>query len=182
MSTFIGAVREIVARAASPERRASDPPAFAGLLADDDWLPAEYAATRPRAAWAAGSASGCSSAPATGSLSLFSLVVPSGAQTPVHDHLAWGLVGLYRGTQDEEMFARGRGARVRREALADPGDFYPLLPPRDDIHRVRTTSDETSVSIHLLSNDTGCAWRPLRAGHGRGQAVPVGVCERACEE
>jgi predicted metal-dependent enzyme (double-stranded beta helix superfamily) len=34
-----------------------------------------------------------------------------------------------------------------------------LIPPRDDIHRVRTTSTETSVSIHLLTNDTGCVWR-----------------------
>src|SRR5919205_353590 len=41
----------------------------------------------------------------------------------------------------------------------EPGDFYALLPPRDDIHRVRTTSPETSVSIHLLTNDTGCVWR-----------------------
>ena len=40
-----------------------------------------------------------------------------------------------------------------------PGDFYALLPPRDDIHRVRTTSENTSVSIHLLTNDTGCVWR-----------------------
>jgi 3-mercaptopropionate dioxygenase len=39
------------------------------------------------------------------------------------------------------------------------GDFYVLIPPRDDIHRVRTTSAETSVSIHLLTNDTGCVWR-----------------------
>jgi predicted metal-dependent enzyme (double-stranded beta helix superfamily) len=95
------------------------------------------------------------------SLSLFSLVVPSGAQTPVHDHLAWGLVGLYRGTQDEEIFATtGDGGLALRERRAlGPGDFYALIPPADDIHRVRTTSAETSVSIHLLTNDTGCVWR-----------------------
>jgi predicted metal-dependent enzyme (double-stranded beta helix superfamily) len=40
-----------------------------------------------------------------------------------------------------------------------PGDFYALIPPTDDIHRVRTTSSEPSVSIHLLTNDTGCVWR-----------------------
>jgi len=93
-------------------------------------------------------------------LSLFSLVVPAGSETPVHDHLAWGLVGLYRGTQDEEIYARREGELelVEQRALA-PGDFYVLLPPRDDIHRVRTTSEETSVSIHLLTNDTGCVWR-----------------------
>ena len=94
------------------------------------------------------------------SLSLFSLVVPPGAETPVHDHLAWGLVGLYRGTQDEEIYTLERGelsVKERRQLAA--GDFYVLIPPRDDIHRVRTTSPETSVSIHLLTNDTGCVWR-----------------------
>ena len=47
---------------------------------------------------------------------------------------------------------------VERRSLAR-GDFYVLLPPRDDVHRVRTTSPQTSVSIHLLTNDTGCVWR-----------------------
>src|SRR5437763_12532019 len=114
---------------------------------------------RRRAVWAAGSANG-SYRGDDGSLSLFSLVVPPRAETPIHDHLAWGLVGLYRGTQDEEIYARGNGGLelVERRSLV-PGDFYVLIPPRDDIHRVRTTSAETSVSIHLLTNDTGCVWR-----------------------
>jgi 3-mercaptopropionate dioxygenase len=47
---------------------------------------------------------------------------------------------------------------VERRALA-PGDFYALMPPCDDIHRVRTTSATTSVSLHMLTNDTGCVWR-----------------------
>ena len=95
-----------------------------------------------------------------GSLSLFSLVVPPEARTPVHDHLAWGLVGLYQGTQDEEVFGPGQGAlEVLERRSLEPGDFYALIPPRDDIHRVTTTSAEPSVSIHLLTNDTGCVWR-----------------------
>jgi predicted metal-dependent enzyme (double-stranded beta helix superfamily) len=95
-----------------------------------------------------------------GSLSLFSLVVPPGAETPVHDHLAWGLVGLYRGAQDEEIFVRADDELTLTESRSlSPGDFYALIPPTDDIHRVRTTSPETSVSIHLLTNDTGCVWR-----------------------
>jgi predicted metal-dependent enzyme (double-stranded beta helix superfamily) len=94
------------------------------------------------------------------SLSFFALVVPPGAQTPVHDHLAWGLVGVYDGTQDEEVYAFRDDVLelVERRALA-PGDFYALIPPHDDIHRVRTTSATTSVSLHLLTNDTGCVWR-----------------------
>jgi predicted metal-dependent enzyme (double-stranded beta helix superfamily) len=95
-----------------------------------------------------------------GALSLFALVVPSGSATPVHDHLAWGLVGLYRGTQEEEIYDPAGGAlRLAESRALSPGDFYALIPPRDDIHRVRTTSAEDSVSIHLLTNDTGCVWR-----------------------
>src|SRR5262245_44881499 len=95
-----------------------------------------------------------------GSLSLFSLVVPSGSETPVHDHLAWGLVGLYQGTQDEEVYEhRSDGLELVESRALTPGDFYALIPPGGDIHRVRTTSKETSVSIHLLTNDTGCVWR-----------------------
>jgi predicted metal-dependent enzyme (double-stranded beta helix superfamily) len=119
---------------------------------------------------------------ADGSLSLFSLVVPPGVATPIHDHLAWGLVGLYRGAQDEEIYARRKGALelVERRSL-ETGDFYVLIPPRDDIHRVRTTSTETSVSIHLLTNDTGCVWRhaydPASASHRR--SVPATSTSRA---
>ena len=39
------------------------------------------------------------------------------------------------------------------------GDCYPLIPPTDDIHYVRTTSESASVSVHLLANDTACVWR-----------------------
>jgi predicted metal-dependent enzyme (double-stranded beta helix superfamily) len=86
--------------------------------------------------------------------------VPPGSATPIHDHLAWGLVGLYRGAQAEEIYAQRNGAlELVEQRRLDAGDFYALIPPRDDIHRVRTTSAETSVSIHLLTNDTGCVWR-----------------------
>jgi predicted metal-dependent enzyme (double-stranded beta helix superfamily) len=135
-------------------------PAFAELLADPDWLPRRFREPAPESGMGGGIGQWSLYRAGDGSLSLFSLVVPPDAQTPVHDHLAWGLVGLYRGTQDEEIYARSDAGLelVERRALA-PGDFYVLLPPRDDIHRVRTTSPETSVSIHLLTNDTGCVWR-----------------------
>jgi predicted metal-dependent enzyme (double-stranded beta helix superfamily) len=102
-----------------------------------------------------------------GSLCLFSLVVPPGASTPVHDHLAWGLVGIYRGRQDETVYRRlDDGADASKATLEvakrqelGRGEFYPLLPPTDDIHYVRTISETASISIHLLANDTACVWR-----------------------
>ncbi len=158
---FVAAVRDEVSGTRSPEDAcAAIRPHFASLLADDTWLPDEYAAAAPESGMGGGIGQWLLFRAGDGSLSLFSLVVPPDAQTPVHDHLAWGLVGLYRGTQDEEIYAERDGALalVERRALA-PGDFYDLLPPANDIHRVRTTSPDTSVSIHLLTNDTGCVWR-----------------------
>lgn len=158
---FVADVRAAIAAADSPAN-ACDAirPRFAELLADPDWLPERYREGDPESGMGGGIGQWLLFRAEDRSLTLFALVVPSGSQTPIHDHLAWGLVGLYRGTQDEEIYAeRATGLeRTERRALA-PGDFYALLPPRDDIHRVRTTSGETSVSIHLLTNDTGCVWR-----------------------
>ena len=161
LRAFVAAVETAIGGAVSPEDAcAAIRPTFASLLADPDWLPAGFRADAPESGMGGGIGQWLLYRADDGSLSLFSLVVPPGAQTPIHDHLAWGLVGLYRGEQDEEIYAARDGALelVERRSLR-PGDFYALLPPRDDIHRVRTTSPETSVSIHLLTNDTGCVWR-----------------------
>jgi 3-mercaptopropionate dioxygenase len=142
-------------------------PAFADLLGAVGWLPEEY--TRPDATSGMGGGIGQYALfrAQDGSLCLFSLVVPSGASTPVHDHLAWGVVGVYRGRQEETIYRRLDDGRdeaharleVARQQVVDAGQFYTLLPPTDDIHYVKTVSDVPSVSIHLLANDTACVWR-----------------------
>jgi 3-mercaptopropionate dioxygenase len=158
---FVADVRDRIAAAKSPsDACALISPLFAGLLADPDWLPAAYQEAAVDSGMGGGIGQWLVFRAADRSLALFSLVVPPGAMTPVHDHLAWGLVGVYRGNQDEEFYRPGDGrlALLRRRPI-NPGDFYALLPPRDDVHRVRTTSAQTSVSIHLLANDVGCIWR-----------------------
>ena len=182
---FVAGVRADIAAARSPAG-ACDAirPRFAALLADATWLPAVYQEGDPDSAMGGGIGQWLLFRAGDRSLSLFSLVVPSGAQTPVHDHLAWGLVGLYRGAQDEEVYGEraGRLRLVERRALA-AGDFYALIPPTDDIHRVRTTSQETSVSIHLLTNDTGCVWRHAYDAHS-GERTPFrsGYVNVSCED
>jgi predicted metal-dependent enzyme (double-stranded beta helix superfamily) len=158
---FVDGVREAIAAASSPEAACEAiRPDFAELLADQTWLPDELAEAVPGSGMGGGIGQWLLYRAGDESLSLFSLVVPSGSATPVHDHLAWGLVGLYRGEQDEEIYAReGEELRLVESRALHAGDFYALFPPHDDIHRVRTTSAETSVSIHLLTNDTGCTWR-----------------------
>ncbi len=181
---FIAAVRDEIGRAGSPEE-AIDliGPLFADLLADSEWLPSSYQEPAPASGMGGGIGQWLAFRAADRSLSLFSLVVPPGAMTPVHDHLAWGLVGIYRGTQDEEFYRPGDGRLelTRRRPLA-PGDFYKLIPPRDDVHRVRTTSEQTSVSIHLLANDTGCVWRHTYDEHtGSPSPFRSGYVNAECE-
>jgi 3-mercaptopropionate dioxygenase len=182
---FVDDVRVTIASASSPEQACEAlRPRFAELLADPDWLPARYQAAAPESGMGGGIGQWLLYRAEDQSLSLFSLVVPPDSETPIHDHLAWGLVGLYRGEQDEEIYARREGALelVERRSLV-PGDFYVLIPPRDDIHRVRTTSPETSVSIHLLTNDTGCVWRhSFDPGSGEERPFRSGYVNVACED
>ena len=187
--SFVAGVRETVSRSRGPEEAVEAlRPIFSELLADDAWLPEEYRAPVPGSGMGGGIGQWLLFRSAERDLSLFALVVPSGAATPVHDHLAWGLVGLYRGEQEETVYdaragADEEGLTVKLRRTVKKGDFYPLLPPRDDVHRVRTTSPETSVSIHLLANDTGCVWRhsydpetgdisPFRSGYANRPCPP----------
>jgi 3-mercaptopropionate dioxygenase len=182
---FVDSVQVVIASATTPADAVERiRPEFARLLDDSSWLPAEYQESAPESGMGGGIGQWLLYRAGDGSLSLFSLVVPAESETPVHDHLAWGLVGLYRGTQDEEIFEREGGALrlVERRGLK-PGDFYALIPPRDDIHRVRTTSQETSVSIHLLTNDTGCVWRhSYDVDSGEEHAFRSGYVNVPCED
>ena len=182
---FVAEVQAEIAGASTPRAAcAAIEPWFGELLAYSGWLPDEYQAAAPESGMGGGIGQWLLYRADDGSLSLFSLVVPPGSETPIHDHLAWGLVGLYRGTQDEEIYApRGGVLELVEQRSLEPGDFYVLIPPRDDIHRVRTTSAETSVSIHLLTNDTGCVWRhSFDPASGEARPFRSGYVNVRCED
>jgi predicted metal-dependent enzyme (double-stranded beta helix superfamily) len=166
-------------------------PAFARLLADDQWLPEQYAVPHHASGMGGGIGQYALYRAEDGSLCLFSLVVPAGSATPVHDHLAWGLVGIYRGRQHETVYRRlddgqdqtRADLEISKQQTLSAGQFYALLPPLDDIHYVRTVSDAPSISIHLLANDTACVWRhrfepaagsvtPFRSGYANAPCPP----------
>lgn len=168
LQNFIEAVNDIRGRLNDPHQIVTKiRPHFETLLNDKTWLPEDF---QEPAKGESGMGSGIGMwllyRAGDGGLAFSALVLPPGAQTPVHDHLAWGLVGLYRGEQDEEIFSRhdegGEDGHAHIEIsdtnILRPGDLYELLP-ENDIHRVRTTSEVTSVSLHLLGNDNGCIWR-----------------------
>lgn len=183
--SFVTTVRDRIAAAESSAAAcAALDPLFVELMADRDWLPERYQLDAPASGMGGGIGQWLLFRSADRSLCLFSLVVPPGSMTPVHDHLAWGLIGLYRGTQDEEIYRPvADGLDLVRQRPLQPGDHYWLIPPHDDIHRVRTTSQETSVSIHLLASDVGCILRHTY-DELTGEAKPFrsGYVNAACEE
>jgi predicted metal-dependent enzyme (double-stranded beta helix superfamily) len=167
MRSFVGAIDAIRETTTDVEEIiAAIRPHFAELMADQEWLPQQYQEPSENSGMGGGIGMWLLYRAGDGSLAFSSLVVPPGAETPVHDHLSWGLVGLYRGAQDEIVYKRvDDGADDDRAVLEvlesnslAPGDFYDLLP-WNDIHRVKTTSETTSVSLHLLGNDQGCVLR-----------------------
>lgn len=166
---FISEVQAVIAGTTSiPERLAAIRPLFTAVMNDPYWLPDEFRMTYEHGGMGKGIANWLLYRDLGGSLSLSALILPHGAATPVHDHLAWGLVGLYVGEQDEEIYepAVPVGATdhhadlklVEKKHLT-AGSFYELMPPTGDIHRVVTTSPEPSISLHLLGNDVGCILR-----------------------
>jgi 3-mercaptopropionate dioxygenase len=121
---FVGGVRAEIDAATSPDRACElIEPLFGRLLADRTWLPEQYQEPAAESGMGGGIGQWLLFRAADRSLSLFSLVVPPGAMTPVHDHLAWGLVGLYRGNQDEEFYRPEVGRlELARQRPLSPGD------------------------------------------------------------
>jgi len=196
LQEFIREIGAIVSRSASPAEalRAMRGP-FARLLADREWLPKKFQLPAAHSGMGAGKATWLIYRSADRSLSLSSLVVVPGEVTPIHDHLAWGLVGLYEGTQEERVYREVRNAGEGHSDLElvavnrlKAGEFYELLPPENDIHSVQTTSAIPSVSLHLLGRDIGCVWRhaydpthsavrPFRSGYTNAPCEDEAPCD-----
>lgn len=190
---FVADVRAALAASDNPESALQAVrPIMAQLLAEDGWLPDEFTREAdPSQGMGGGIGTWLIYRAREADLSLFTLVVPGWRSTPVHDHLAWGLIGLYRGEQAETFYRRlDQGQQegqaqleVAERRLLQRGDLYELLPPDGDIHSVVTIGEEPSVSLHLLANDVGCIWR--HAFDPPSQTVRTfrsGYTNRACPE
>lgn len=160
---FVDDVKRIFRQQLSIQQRLDQArPIFHQLLMQDGWLPPEFAQRDANSGMGEGIGTWLMFRSAEGDLSLFSLVVDPHKETPVHDHLCWGLIGLYRGGQSEKVYRHGHAGSavwLAEERQLDRGGIYDLIPPEGDVHSVATVSAEPSVSIHLLGSDIGCMWR-----------------------
>lgn len=98
-----------------------------------------------------------------GSLSLYALVWLPGQWTPVHDHGAWGVVGVVEGVLEERSYMCpdgeikcDEGIRLRRGGtiLIGQGSITSFVPNPDHIHMTGVpTTRPRAVSLHLYGRN-----------------------------
>ncbi len=90
-----------------------------------------------------------------GSFSITALIWRPGQFTPIHDHVAWCVVGVMQGVEHEELYSLGQDGSYLTEAgrnVNNLGEVSGLAPP-GDIHRVRNSSGQTAISMHIYGAD-----------------------------
>jgi predicted metal-dependent enzyme (double-stranded beta helix superfamily) len=91
-------------------------------------------------------------------LSVVALVWLPGQTTPIHDHVSWCVVGVYRGAEHETHYRLvddGDGEQLVPvgEVVAAPGHVEALVPPAENIHAVTATGAGKTISIHVYGAD-----------------------------
>ena len=123
------------------------------LVAVDDWLPADCA--QPHPTYYQQYLLHCD---AQARFSVVSFVWGPGQFTPIHDHLAWGVVGVLRGRELAQGFKlTASGIEADGPLVSLPAGAVAAVSPRiGDIHRVSNAlSDQVSISIHIYGTDIG---------------------------
>ncbi|MGO8951629.1 MAG: hypothetical protein ACLQUY_29040 [Ktedonobacterales bacterium] len=92
--------------------------------------------------------------------SIVSLVWLPGQATPIHDHICWCVVGVLEGEEFEERYSLredGAGnrwlARTGEWIISPGGVTSALVPPSENIHRVRNAGEQLAISIHVYGAD-----------------------------
>jgi predicted metal-dependent enzyme (double-stranded beta helix superfamily) len=133
---------------------------LADLVNHDDWLPDEFAQSRPERYQQY-----LLYCDPLERFSVVSFVWGPGQDTPVHDHTVWGMVGMMRGAESCEEFTR---ALDNEELVASevhplkPGEVDLVSPRVGDIHRVgNALKDRPSISIHVYGGNIGAVRRHI---------------------
>jgi predicted metal-dependent enzyme (double-stranded beta helix superfamily) len=151
---------------------------LADLVAHDDWLPARYAASNP--ARYQQYLLHCDSLER---FSIVSFVWAAGQATPIHDHRVWGLVGVLRGAELEQRFARDTQGKLVASGPAqrlEAGSVSTLSPELGDVHRVANAeAAQTSISIHVYGGNIGAVERASYDSAGAAKRFVSGYANRS---
>jgi 3-mercaptopropionate dioxygenase len=91
-------------------------------------------------------------------VSIAALVWLPGQRTPIHDHVSWCIVGVYRGVEREQRYdlvehEGGHALKPSGTVFAAGGHVETLVPPEGDIHSVTAAGREMAISIHVYGAD-----------------------------
>ncbi|WP_353228480.1 cysteine dioxygenase [Novosphingobium sp.] len=138
---------------------------LAGLVAHDDWLPADCAVPHPDRYQQY--LLHCDSRER---FCVVSFVWGPGQGTPIHDHRVWGLIGMLRGREQAERYdlaADGRLISAGTGSVLEPGMVEAVSPRIGDIHRVwNAIADAPSISIHVYGANIGAVERATYTADG----------------
>lgn len=133
---------------------------LAQLVSFDDWLPDDFATPDPQRYQQF-----LLHADSRQRFSIVSFVWGPGQSTPIHDHRVWGLIGMLRGAEYSQGYARSEGGRLEKEGPAirlEPGQVEALSPRSNDIHQVSNAfNDQVSISIHVYGANIGAVRRAV---------------------
>jgi predicted metal-dependent enzyme (double-stranded beta helix superfamily) len=130
------------------------------LIGNDDWLPARYAVASPN-----GYQQYLLHSDSRERFSVVSFVWGPGQKSPIHDHTVWGLVGILRGAELEQSYARSSDGRFVEEGSPvrlQEGEVTAVSPAIGDFHCVSNAfEDRPSVSIHVYGANIGAVRRSV---------------------
>ena len=161
----------IVARVAAP---------LAALVATDDWIDLTFAAPDPDRY-----RQYLLHRDPENRFSVVSFVWGPGQATPIHDHRVWGLVGVLRGAEIDQRYARsddGALVPVGAPTQLEAGAVATLSPDTSDIHRVANAHDDrVSISIHVYGADIGTVERATYTEAGTAKPFVSGYANPGVE-
>ena len=91
--------------------------------------------------------------PDDGSYSLVAAVWRPGQHTPVHDHIAWCVVGVHRGEEHEIRYRLVGGHLVEDGHTVAPCGEVTVLTPPGDILAVVNDGATVAASLHVYGAD-----------------------------
>ena len=154
LRSFIQDMTRLAERHADDEQRMLDEgeKLLRGLIAQDDWLPEEFAGPSPERY-----RQYLLHCDPMERFSVVSFVWMPGQKTPIHDHTVWGLVGVMRGEETCEEYSRELKATGRHSVCR--GQVDRVSPRIGDIHVVSNDGREVAVSVHVYGANIGAVRR-----------------------
>jgi predicted metal-dependent enzyme (double-stranded beta helix superfamily) len=166
LRAFIGAMAELIEDVPRESDLLSRGGQLLGqLVRHDDWLPDVFTVPDPTRYQQF-----LLHADSRQRFSVVSFVWGPGQKTPIHDHRVWGLIGMLRGAEYSQGFARSADGHLEQEGPAirlEPGQVEALSPHSNDIHQVSNAfDDQVSISIHVYGANIGAVKRAVYQADG----------------